>query len=43
MSGVSILENSGPTPILRLTKFHRIIDDRMENSVNGKRIQYNLR
>ena len=22
---------------------HRIIDDRMENSVNGRQIQYNLR
>ena len=22
---------------------HRIIDDRMENSVNGRRIRYNLR
>ena len=28
---------------LKYYKHHRIIDDRMENSINGRRIQYNIR
>ena len=43
---VSIFVGCIPLPLLRLSKYHdmhRIIDDRIEKSIKGRRIRHNLR